>query len=603
MFYSIFFQILDQTSGTMAMRLGPELIPWLIWTTIMCLPALVSTEYSERIAETPERDLFTSNEALANLFKQEEQMRHSIEAYVARLDRQIHAMDQLINNHEHNSTESEEDAAEYVSNPINAYVLLKRTGIEWPKLRDGLFSESFINQTKEIEELIEHVPKVSDLEGATNGIFLLQETYDLDMKEFALGRIRDPQTGEMIEGQKQLSAFDLELLGKLSFNRGFYDRATEWIDAAIWMAKRSNASEQIIQNFQGMLRTMQNKHDVVLEKKGPRNRSWRTFLVPFDEKLRKKKKYKKIKNKRYQPGDKADGLDQNLWEKFNALCRGEEKKSPAQLQNLTCHYLHYKDPYLRLGPFKLEQKSLLPYIAVFHDFMYDKEMEDYRSNVNRRLIRSMHLTKKGEHDGVSVKRTSSQAWLDDRHNTTKLNGTDSSAMALKVSRRLQIATRFHVLAEEGGEMYQVANYGIGGVYNHHTDSSGEFGISKERFDNLKAFGGDRIGTAMGYLSDVRAGGATVFPNAKVTIWPKRGNLAFWYNNDYNGRVDFLTFHGGCPVLAGSKWITNKWIRSWWQVQHFPCKTTSDTYHRIKPIDNDFCKMTHNCDIPFVAHTQ
>jgi hypothetical protein len=27
----------------------------------------------------------------------------------------------------------------------------------------------------------------------------------------------------------------------------------------------------------------------------------------------------------------------------------------------------------------------------------------------------------------------------------------------------------------------------------------------------------------------------------------------------NGALDKLAAHGGCPVLVGSKWITNKWI--------------------------------------------
>ena len=77
----------------------------------------------------------------------------------------------------------------------------------------------------------------------------------------------------------------------------------------------------------------------------------------------------------------------------------------------------------------------------------------------------------------------------------------------------------------------MANYGIGGVYNHHTDSGNKaFNApldSGGEDDFLGRNFGERIATAMGYLSDVLAGGATVFPNAGVTIWPKKGNFAFW----------------------------------------------------------------------------
>ena len=32
----------------------------------------------------------------------------------------------------------------------------------------------------------------------------------------------------------------------------------------------------------------------------------------------------------------------------------------------------------------------------------------------------------------------------------------------------------------------------------------------------------------------------------------------------------LTHHGGCPVLVGSKWITNKWVGYLEQWQRWPC---------------------------------
>ena len=76
--------------------------------------------------------------------------------------------------------------------------------------------------------------------------------------------------------------------------------------------------------------------------------------------------------------------------------------------------------------------------------------------------------------------------------------------------------------------------------------------------------GDRVATVMAYISRVSLGGGTVFPNAGVAIQPEEGSAAFWWNLHTNGWPDQLTIHGGCPVLVGSKWITNKWVR--WHAQ-------------------------------------
>lgn len=57
--------------------------------------------------------------------------------------------------------------------------------------------------------------------------------------------------------------------------------------------------------------------------------------------------------------------------------------------------------------------------------------------------------------------------------------------------RITLATRLHASQPKGGEPYQVANYGIGGVYNHHTDSNGvDIGSTK---DGAHYFHGDREG--------------------------------------------------------------------------------------------------------------
>ena len=119
--------------------------------------------------------------------------------------------------------------------------------------------------------------------------------------------------------------------------------------------------------------------------------------------------------------------------------------------------------------------------------------------------------------------------------------------------------------------------------------------------------GDRLVTIMAYLEDVKAGGATAFANIGITIPVKKGDAAFWVNMRTSGYVDrylklelihsrehfsnvyllYLTFrlthHGGCPVLVGSKWITNKWVGYLDQWNSWPC--SRGFTDRYKPFKN------------------
>ena len=134
-----------------------------------------------------------------------------------------------------------------------------------------------------------------------------------------------------------------------------------------------------------------------------------------------------------------------------------------------------------------------------------------------------------------------------------------------VSRRVSRATRLHLLPSGGGEHYQVANYGLGGFYNHHPDP--HMWHHPEKLEAMDEFTkgqevmmGDRVATFMGYLSNTELGGATAFPNAGISVKAEAGSAVFWWNLFTNGLLNPETLHGGCPVVVGSKWITNKWVR-------------------------------------------
>ncbi|CAG2200267.1 P4HA [Mytilus edulis] len=95
-------------------------------------------------------------------------------------------------------------------------------------------------------------------------------------------------------------------------------------------------------------------------------------------------------------------------------------------------------------------------------------------------------------------------------------------------------------------------------------------ISEDEPDDLRGTG-DRIATWLFYLNDVKVGGATVFPNINTRIPVIQGGAAFWFNLlPSSGVTDNRTMHAGCPVVIGSKWVGNKWIREAGQMFRRPC---------------------------------
>ena len=113
------------------------------------------------------------------------------------------------------------------------------------------------------------------------------------------------------------------------------------------------------------------------------------------------------------------------------------------------------------------------------------------------------------------------------------------------------------LPVENGEGLQILHYHTGGQYTPHYDY---FAPSDPGSATHVANGGQRVSSLVMYLNDVEEGGATVFPELRLTVGPKKGaGVYFEYCNSKN-QLDHLSLHGGLPVLKGEKWIATKWMR-------------------------------------------
>ncbi|XP_052826964.1 prolyl 4-hydroxylase subunit alpha-3 [Octopus bimaculoides] len=146
-------------------------------------------------------------------------------------------------------------------------------------------------------------------------------------------------------------------------------------------------------------------------------------------------------------------------------------------------------------------------------------------------------------------------------------------MSEVLCRRIKLITGLQTdfkLKDTNSELFQVINYGIGGLYLPHHDYVSYY--RKAKFENVPLFqnSGDRIATVILYLSDVLMGGATVFPKLNIHVPIVKGAAAVWYNLHRNGTPDTRLLHGGCPVIFGDKWISTKWIREAGQTFRRPC---------------------------------
>lgn len=138
------------------------------------------------------------------------------------------------------------------------------------------------------------------------------------------------------------------------------------------------------------------------------------------------------------------------------MCRGELKPTPAELRPLRCRYVNNNVPFLRIAPLKLEEAYLDPYIVVYHDAMYDSEIELIKKMARPRFQRATvqnSVTGKLE---TAHYRISKSSWLK----------TEEHPVIAKIVQRTEDMTGLDM---ESAEELQVVNYGIGGHYEPHFD--------------------------------------------------------------------------------------------------------------------------------------
>jgi len=475
----------------------------------------------------------------------------------------------------------QEEEPSIMHHPINAYNLLRHVAVGWSVVEDTLEQEvtrKRENVGKRVMKVINrrdthHIPDQPDVDGVAKGIVRLHDYYKFNTTTFVNEGVIENGDG-FHETTGDLSVWDAFKIGVKGTNAMILGSGIQILDEALAKAQLEGVTtpafieELDMKVLRNLVKTAKTVHDQKLDRWGDRTDGHSTNPLPYSKNLAKKKKFMKNKDK-MENNIKLEKIDLKPGQEkyqYMELCKGRDLRPVSVTSQLYCKYSKGAHATFTIGPLKVEIVSLRPYITIIHNFILDSEADEIVTRSTPDLRRSEMVGKKGN-GTMDDRRVSEQAWL---------NETDTAALG-RITNRIDHFLNLNATSTQDAELYQVANYGLAGQYISHYDQvlmeAGKFDLQARDMFNIYA--GDRLATFMGYLSDVPAGGYTVFPFVGAYVRPKKGSVVFWWNMDKNGGYDNLVKHGGCPVMIGSKWITNKWVRSNSQMFRRPCPRYSN----------------------------
>jgi len=191
---------------------------------------------------------------------------------------------------------------------------------------------------------------------------------------------------------------------------------------------------------------------------------------------------------------------------------------------------------------KVLQRVQAPDLCVFGNLLSAAECEALVDAAQPRLLRSRTIDTQTGGEALNRDRTSDGMFFTRAEN----------AIVQRVELRVAKLLRWPVQNFEG---MQVLRYQSGAQYKPHYDY---FHPGEPATPALLARGGQRVATLIMYLQAPERGGATVFPDAAISVPPLRGSAVFFSYG--NAAPDSLSLHGGAPVEAGEKWIATLWLR-------------------------------------------
>uniref|UniRef100_A0A183IHW0 P4Hc domain-containing protein n=1 Tax=Soboliphyme baturini TaxID=241478 RepID=A0A183IHW0_9BILA len=546
---------------------------WSGMISVLCV--VVTIVWASRVTTG---ELFSSMANVDALLETEQAVVDIIDSYIANERRRLLHLEQIAKEYrQRNLAElNSGEGNQMIINPIQAFLLIRRLTDEWAnteQLMHATAAEGFLqNITLMRERSSVKFPEVDDFEGAAIALMRIQDVYQLGTHDMAEGRIKNVRRGH------RMDALDCFSVGRVAYQKRDYYHTMMWMQEALDRVRNEyppTADEaEILEylafalfqqgNVQHALHTtrilldMRPKHVLAAknikyyenmldpESQGDKTRLDESRLPPIqnlrpnDTHVPEREEYESLCRKAGLP--MVSVLDRSH---FILHCSFTDIP-PFVAKDLYC-YLKRDIPFLKLAPIKVEVVHWKPKIMFFRRIVSDDELAVIKQLALPLVITDLRLN----------------AWLQDKDNpvVTRLTQRteDMTGLNMKTSELLQRGEKDPYRITLGNRIASVLFY----INDSHS------------FQSLGT--GNRIGSVLFYLSQPDAGGGTVFPTLKTSISASKNDAIFWHNLKRSGEPDESTLHAACPVLAGSKWVGNRWMHERGQEFIRPCTLKENDY--------------------------
>ncbi|EDW39265.1 GL13505 [Drosophila persimilis] len=441
----------------------------------------------------------------------ERELIQNLRDYALELTGKISLINGALREYNEEIEEANEDPELYLSNPLNAFRLIRHMHQDWVSWQVYMEEQVGPDQVAKLERILPQLPQRQDFQAAAQTVQSLAEFYAYE-PSFLVAQ-------KEFYSNLYLSPLDCYHMGLEIYKKENYHEAIKWFTVAA-----ENYTASPYSDLYSVLGTS-------------RSEAYRMQARTYD-KLNREEVFLAYQNAVILDEYNVHLLQESGVQELRSLREPEPMKpivapvtTPSPLQRqcqesfdahfAVCAYNSILSPFLWLAPLRYEEVLSSPYIVIYRDAFYETEVAHIRDALKRCPLEAMiHMD--GGIEGCSVP-------------------DEYSPVMKRLEQRVQDMTgyfkpadNFHVLEYAQQEPFR--------LFQLFKDSSK---FSDLDFNEIE-------GTAIFFLNDVEVGGAITIPHYPMSVHPRQGDV-------------LITFHEGdfehtvCPNVVGSGLVLLKFL--------------------------------------------